>query len=74
MAEGTVATVAVPPHTPYALDADIADLVGSVATDAANPARIWNSAFLVSAGRTVGHYDKIRLVPFGEYVPFKRLL
>lgn len=27
MAEGVVATVAVPPHTPYALDADVAELV-----------------------------------------------
>jgi alkylation response protein AidB-like acyl-CoA dehydrogenase len=27
IAKGTVATVAVPPHTPYALDADVADLV-----------------------------------------------
>ena len=27
MAEGIVATVAVPPHTPYALDADVAELL-----------------------------------------------
>jgi alkylation response protein AidB-like acyl-CoA dehydrogenase len=27
VAEGAVATVAVPPHTPYALDADVADLI-----------------------------------------------
>ncbi|HKB81279.1 MAG TPA: apolipoprotein N-acyltransferase, partial [Thermoanaerobaculia bacterium] len=36
--------------------------------------RIWNSAFLVSGGRTIGHYDKIRLVPFGEYVPLRKAL
>ena len=38
------------------------------------PNRLWNSAFLVSSGKTIGHYDKIRLVPFGEYVPLRRVL
>ncbi|HEY8133054.1 MAG TPA: apolipoprotein N-acyltransferase [Thermoanaerobaculia bacterium] len=49
-------------------------LLGSVAEDAENPSRIWNAAFLVSGGRTIGHYDKIRLVPFGEYVPLRKML
>jgi apolipoprotein N-acyltransferase len=53
---------------------DIDIILGSVATDATNPGRIWNSAFLVSRGNTIGHYDKIRLVPFGEYVPLRRML
>ncbi len=49
-------------------------ILGSVAEDPANPDRIWNAAFLVSGGRTIGHYDKIRLVPFGEYVPLRKML
>ena len=49
-------------------------ILGSVAVDAANPDTMWNSAFLVSGGATIGHYDKIRLVPFGEYVPLRKML
>lgn len=49
-------------------------ILGSVATDPNHPNRIWNSAFLVSNGTTSGQYDKIRLVPFGEYVPLRQML
>ena len=49
-------------------------ILGSVAEDPSRPNRIWNAAFLVSGGRTIGHYDKIRLVPFGEYVPLRKML
>ncbi len=55
-------------------DKGIDIILGSIAEDASQPDKMWNAAFLVSNGRTIGHYDKIRIVPFGEYVPMRKML
>ena len=51
-------------------------LLGSEQIDRSGDAlRLFNAAFLVApSGETAAAYHKIKLVPFGEYIPFKRLL
>ncbi|MDP3730856.1 MAG: apolipoprotein N-acyltransferase [Candidatus Omnitrophota bacterium] len=58
-----------------AVKADAPLLVGAPRYEEANSRELYyNSAFLFPKdGSPAGHYDKMRLVPFGEYVPLKNL-
>ena len=52
-------------------------IVGDIGmdVDADNQSHIYNSASVIALdGRLIGRYDKIHLVPFGEYIPFRKLL
>jgi apolipoprotein N-acyltransferase len=43
--------------------------------DPGHPPQLLNSALVITPqGNILGQYDKIHLVPFGEYIPFQRLL
>jgi apolipoprotein N-acyltransferase len=58
-----------------AREARVPILLGSDQIERGIPNRFYNSAFLVSEDGSVGGvYRKMHLVPFGEYVPLKRLL
>jgi apolipoprotein N-acyltransferase len=49
-------------------------LVGSIDVLDGRPNRFTNAAFLVTAEGIAGRYDKIHLVPFGEFVPLSGVI
>jgi apolipoprotein N-acyltransferase len=66
----TMANLAITEHSTF--------IVGGIGSDISatdNTFNYYNSAMIFNAdGTRGGRYDKIHLVPFGEYIPFKNLL
>ncbi|HEU4369180.1 MAG TPA: apolipoprotein N-acyltransferase [Methylomirabilota bacterium] len=60
--------------TTTAADLGVPLLVGSIDVLDGAPNRFANTAFLVGERGIVGRYDKIHLVPFGEYVPLSGVI
>ena len=67
--QNSLANLARAEHAPV-----IADEVTLAPRDTDGVAHLYNSAkFINAAGTPAGRYDKVHLVPFGEYTPYKPL-
>ncbi|MCI0548138.1 MAG: apolipoprotein N-acyltransferase [Candidatus Rokubacteria bacterium] len=60
--------------TTLSREIDTPILVGSIDLREGSRRQLLNSAFLLTGRGIVGKYDKIQLVPFGEYVPLSGLI
>jgi apolipoprotein N-acyltransferase len=49
-------------------------LVGAIDADLKSPTKLYNTAFLLTENGISGRYDKIHLVPFGEFVPLSGVI